>query len=300
MNIVIAGGTGLIGTALTEKLTRDGHHVYILTRKSNKSDKKYVTYVDWLTPESKPEEHLHNIDAVINLAGESIGAGRWTDKQKERILNSRIDSTKEVINLMSKLANKPSTFINGSATGYYGSSLTKTFTETSEPSGTNFLTKVTEKWEKEASSASFLGIRTVILRTGVVLSEKGGALERIILPYKFFVGGTVGSGRQSVSWVHIDDVVGLINFALTHEHINGPLNLTAPNPEMMSDFGKTIGRVMKRPHWLPAPSFALKLLLGEMSLLVLEGQKVLPEKAMDNGYTFKFPSLYGALEDILN
>ncbi len=299
MNIAIAGGTGLIGTALVQSLTENGHHVFVLTRKDMKKQETNVTYVSWLTPHSNPESELLEIDTFINLAGESIDSRRWTQKQKQQIVNSRVESTRQSIKLLEKLTPKPKTFINASAIGYYGSSLTDTFTELDSPKDGNFLTSVAQIWEKEASKANELGIRTVMLRLGMVLSTREGALKQIILPYKFFAGGTVGTGKQWVSWIHIKDVTNMINYIINNKELKGPVNATAPNPVQMKGLGKTVGTILHRPHWVPAPSFVLRILLGEMSMLVLKGHKVHPEKLTTHGFVFQYPTIESALKNLL-
>ncbi|MED1599955.1 TIGR01777 family oxidoreductase [Alkalihalophilus marmarensis] len=300
MKIAVTGGTGFIGSKLTSALTKEGHSVYILTRNpDNKPEQPSVTYIKWLSEGAKPEKELEGIDAIVNLAGESIGEGRWTEERKKKIKSSRIDATKEVISILEKLDKKPDVLVNASATGYYGNSLTETFTEESSPVERNFLSDVVIEWEKEAIKAQELGIRTVFTRFGIVLSKEEGALNRMLLPYKLFAGGPLGSGKQWFSWVHIDDVVGLILFSLKQKAAEGPINVTSPHPLQMNDFGKVVGDVLGRPHWLPAPSFALKMALGEMSTLVLDGQKVLPVKAEKLGYTYHFRDLKPALCDLL-
>ncbi|WP_102347648.1 TIGR01777 family oxidoreductase [Bacillus sp. Marseille-P3661] len=300
MNIVISGGTGFIGKMLTNYLVSKNHSVYILTRNiASFQNKPNITYVEWLSPNSSAELKLENIDVFINLAGESINSGRWTDKRKQIILNSRLYATDEVIQLISKLTPKPRVLINASAIGFYGTSLTKTFTENDIESGHDFLATTTRRWEDQAKRVEELGIRLVLARLGVVLAKNEGALPRMVLPYKFFIGGKVGIGQQWLSWIHIDDVVRMFEFVAINERIKGPINLTAPIPEKMDAFGRTIGKVIKRPHLIPAPEFALKLLLGEMSSLVLEGQKVIPEKALTNHFSFKYEHLEDALRDIL-
>ena len=299
MRVVIAGGSGFIGKALTETFIKAGHEVYILTRK-HKEDTKNLKYVQWLIDGSSPEKQLDNIDAFINLAGESIADGRWTNERKKRILDSRIKATQESIQLMKRLHPRPSMFINASAIGYYGSSLNDTFTEDSTSSEENFLTIVAQKWEEEARLAEELGIRTVMARIGLVLDKTEGALPKMVMPYKLFAGGNLGSGEQWYSWIHIDDLTSLFLFALEHENIKGPFNITAPTPLRMKDFGKVLSKVLQRPHYLPAPSFALKVLLGEMSILLLEGQKVIPEKALNHGFQFKYGKLEAALSEIFH
>ncbi len=298
MNIVIAGGTGLIGSKIVEHFSKDKHHIYILTRNStNKNNTDTITYVNWLNDGDEPEKKLENIDVVINLAGESINS-RWTNEQKKRILTSRLDATKNCLTLMEKLTQKPKVYLNASAVGFYGTSLSTTFTEDDHDVGTDFLATVVEAWEREAIEAEALGIRTVLLRFGVVLASDGGALSKMMMPYKLFAGGTVGSGKQWLSWIHIDDVVSMVEFAVNNEKVSGALNVTGPNPKQMKQFGSVLGGVLGRPHWLPAPSFALKILLGEMSLLVLEGQKVLPKKAIDHGFQFTYPHLEDAFRSL--
>ncbi|WNF36732.1 TIGR01777 family oxidoreductase [Bacillaceae bacterium IKA-2] len=299
MNVVIAGGTGLIGSQLVELLLKDDHHIYILTRNAdNKKKTAKITYVNWLNEGDKPETELQNIDVVVNLAGQSIN-NRWTATEKKRILSSRISATKNCLTLIENLSKKPNVFLNASAVGFYGTSQTNTFTEADKKAGTDFLASVVEQWEAEAIKAEKFGIRTVFLRFGVVLAKDGGALNKMLLPYKFFAGGTLGSGQQWLSWVHIDDAIKMIQFSIENEQINGPINITAPNPERMENFGKTLATVLNKPHWLPAPSLALKLLLGEMSMLILKGQKAIPKKAENSGYHFQYPELDAALKNLL-
>jgi uncharacterized protein len=299
MKIAIAGGTGFVGKALTNYFAKQEHDIYILTRKARPSTNNRIHYIEWLTPESETEKFLPPLNAFINLAGESINSGRWTDKRKQRIINSRLSATKAVLQLMTKLEHKPEVFINASAIGIYGTSWNETFTESSTKTGSDFLARTVTAWEEEAKKAEQLGVRTVLARFGIILGKDEGALPRIVLPYKLFTGGTVGSGDQWLSWVHIKDVVRSVEFILNNENISGSVNITAPHSAKMKEFGQTIAKVLHRPHWLPAPSFALRLLLGEMSILVLEGQRVLPEKLQKLGFNFSFPYLEEALSDIL-
>ncbi|KPB03680.1 TIGR01777 family oxidoreductase [Bacillus sp. CHD6a] len=300
MKIAIAGGTGLVGQALTDHLIDKGHSIFILTRNtSNKKEKANVTYVEWLKESSTPETSLDGMDAFVNLAGESINSGRWTEEQKKKIIESRISSTKEINRIIGLMENKPEVLVNASAVGFYGTSETKTFTEEDTTPGSDFLASTVYAWEKEAVQVKKEGVRTVFARFGIILDNEEGALPRMMLPYKMFVGGKIGSGEQWMSWVHIKDVVGAISFSLENIAVEGPLNVVAPHPKQMKDFGKTLGKVMGRPHWFPTPSIALKVALGEMSVLVLEGQKVLPVKLEDKGYNFLFSHLDDALSDIL-
>lgn len=299
MRIAITGGTGFVGSALAKKLLENGHELFILTRNAgNKQNSKNLHYVQWLNKADSPEDELEGIDVFINLAGESINSGRWTEERKKRIFNSRITATKEVLRIISRLAEKPYTLINASAVGYYGTSENETFTEASKNAGSDFLAETVRRWEMEASKAEEWEVRTIFCRFGIILEKNEGALPRMALPYKLFAGGTVGSGCQWVSWIHLNDVVSGILFCIEKEQLQGPVNFTTPNPVTMYEFGQILGEVLHRPHWIPAPGFALKIVLGEMSTLVLEGQKVLPEKLTAYGYEFLFKSLKPALADI--
>ncbi|MBM7704421.1 TIGR01777 family oxidoreductase [Metabacillus iocasae] len=302
MKIVIAGGTGFVGTALTNHFLTNKHEVYILTRNTNKPahDPK-LHYVEWLTEGSSPESELEGADVFINLAGVSLNSGRWTEERKKAIFESRVSSTKEMIRIMSSLKKKPAVYVNASAVGYYGISNTETFVESSPAASDDhdFLAHTVKVWEQEAKRAEELHIRTVRTRFGIILGKDEGALPKMVLPYRLFVGGTVGSGEQWVSWVHIEDVVSIIAFVIEHEDVNGPVNVTAPHPVQMKEFGQTIGRVLGRPHWLPVPSAGLKVMLGEMSTLILDGQKVIPQKLGEHHYKFTYNELEGALKNLL-
>ncbi|WP_173917135.1 TIGR01777 family oxidoreductase [Halobacillus sp. Marseille-Q1614] len=299
MNIVVSGGTGFAGSKLTQSLVQQGHHVYILTRSPDKHhDTDKTTHVGWLKDKFAPWEELPDVDAIVNLAGESLNSGRWTEEKKESIMNSRIDATEAILEIIRNLKKTPEVLVNASAVGFYGTSKTKTFTEESNEPGRGFLADVVVEWENRAAKARDLGVRTTFIRFGIILGEEG-ALQKMIIPYRLMIGGSVGSGEQWVSWIHVDDVVGLIEFAIKNDKVQGPLNGTAPHPKRNKDFGKTIGEVLNRPHWMPAPGFALKAALGDMSSLLLEGQSVLPKKAMELGYTFKYPELEPALQSIL-
>lgn len=298
MKIAISGGTGFIGKYLSTFFIQKGYTVYILTRKNKiETSNPNLQYVQW-TPDL-PTFPLSSIDIVINLAGESINS-RWTKKQKEAILNSRIQATRGLIKQLQTLSTKPHTFINASAIGYYGTSETESFTEQQETPGNDFLAETVFLWEQEACKARSLEIRTIYARFGVILGADGGALPKMLLPYQFYIGGTIGSGNQWLSWIHIDDVVRMIDFIIHKEEINGPLNITAPLPIRMKEFGEAMATIMRKPHWLPVPSFMLHALLGEMSILVLEGQHVLPSKAIEHGYQYTFPTIDHALQNILS
>ena len=295
MKIAISGGTGLVGKALSSKLIDNGHEVIILTRSKINSSAN-PKFVQWLNDGDQPEKELEGIDAIVNLAGATINS-RWTAEYKREILESRLRTTSEINRIIGKLKLKPEVLINASAVGYYGTSYTAEFSEISA-GGDDFLAETVARWETEANQACNLGVRVILCRFGVILDKKGGALPRMVLPYQLFGGGKIGSGKQWLSWIHIEDVVGGILFALENKQLNGPVNFSAPEPVNMDEFGKTLAKVINRPHWMPVPSVMLKLLLGEMSILVLEGQRVLPEKLLSAGYIFRFPHLQEALKDI--
>ncbi|MEK3936450.1 TIGR01777 family oxidoreductase [Sporosarcina sp. FSL W7-1349] len=298
MKIVIAGGSGFIGAEVTRLLLQEGHEVIILTRRARKSDGR-LSYVEWLHGEAFPEKKIGTADAFINLAGVSINGGRWTQEHQHRIYDSRMTATDELLRIIHALPKRPTVLVNASAIGIYPASETAVYTEQSEEVAYDFLGRTVMDWEKKAESVEEIGVRVVFTRFGVVLGKEEGALPLMVLPYRLFAGGRVGSGKQWLSWIHVADVARSIVFSITHEEIRGPVNITSPNPESMDDFGRTIGETLKRPHWLPAPSFAIKLALGKKSALVLEGQHVLPEVLQKNGFTFKFPTLTSALQNLM-
>ncbi|WHY75404.1 TIGR01777 family oxidoreductase [Neobacillus sp. WH10] len=298
MRIVIAGGSGFIGKKLTEFLLSEGHIITVLTRKDKKSSGN-VSYVKWLEEGTSPENEIKNADIFINLAGVSLNDGRWNASHQKQIYDSRMKATDELLRIIAILPEKPSVLINASAIGIYPPSVNAVYTEDSLETANDFLGKTVHDWENKAKQVEAHSIRAVFMRCGVVLGNEGGALPLMALPYKWFAGGTVGSGEQWVSWVHVTDVVRAIAFAIENEKLSGPVNVTSPSSINMKDFGKTIGSVLHRPHWLPVPSFAMKMVLGQKSTLVLEGQHVVPKVLMEEGFEFMFPSLQSALEDLL-
>ncbi|MEH7111330.1 TIGR01777 family oxidoreductase [Neobacillus niacini] len=298
MKVVIAGGSGFIGQKLMDLLLAAGHSIVILTRKEKKSTTK-VQYVQWLAEGAAPETEIKNADAFINLAGVSINDGRWTKNHQKQIYDSRMAATDELLRIIARLPEKPSVLINASAIGIYPASLENVYTENSTDTADDFLGKTVRDWENKAKQVDIHSMRSVFMRFGVVLGKEGGALPLMALPYKLFVGGKVGSGVQWVSWVHVNDVVRAIVFALENHQLSGPVNVTSPAPVRMNDFGKTIGAVLHRPHWFPVPSFVMKTVLGQKSALVLEGQHVFPQVLMEEGFELKFPTLKSALEDLL-
>jgi uncharacterized protein len=299
MKVAIAGGTGLIGTNLTKQLLNKGHEVYILTRNpQNKQDSDGISHIQWLTSEAEPEKKLEGIDGFINLAGESLNSGRWTEQKKKEILDSRIDVTKETVRILHALNKKPSVLINGSAVGYYGTSFEETFTEDDTEPGNDFLADVVARWEEEAKQVPD-ETRLVFSRFGIVLSAEDGALKKMLPPFKMGIGGRIGTGEQWMSWVHVEDVARALVYCLENENISGPVNITSPTPEKMNSFGRTLAEILDRPYWAPVPSNVLKIALGEMSVLILEGQQAVPQKLLDSGFKFEFPHLHEALYDLL-
>jgi uncharacterized protein (TIGR01777 family) len=242
-------------------------------------------------------EKLEGADAVINLAGESIAAKRWTAAQKELIVNSRLDATKVLVDAIGRVSAKPSVLVNASAVGYYGNVESGDVTE-DHAKGTGFLADTCVRWEAEANRAKTLGGRVVIIRIGIVLEKGGGALSKMIPPFQMFLGGPLGSGRQWFPWVHREDVIGAILFALQNPNLSGPVNAVSPNPVTMKEFCKALGRAMHRPSSAPVPAFMVKLLLGEMSEMLLTGQRAVPKKLQDAGYRFRYPELDNALAAI--
>lgn len=302
MNIVVTGGTGFIGGALCRSLTGEGHRVSILTRRpgqiSRQTDVR-INSVPWNAQDTGPwEQVLEGADAVINLAGAPIAEARWTDARKQLITDSRVLTTRLLVRAMSRHASKPATFISASGIGYYGASDDRRLDE-GAARGQGFLADLCLAWEAEALRAAEFGTRVVILRTGMVLEADGGALAKMLLPFRLFTGGPIMPGTQWVSWIHRRDQIGLIQWALTTPTVSGPINAVAPEPVTMNVFCEILGRVLHRPSWLPVPKLALNILLGELGTLMTTGQRVIPAKAMAEGYAFHYPTLESALRAAL-
>ncbi|MDJ0775783.1 MAG: TIGR01777 family oxidoreductase [Mastigocoleus sp. MO_167.B18] len=305
MKIAITGATGFVGSRLVERLISQGHELVILSRSIQRAQKVFPTtafknleIVGYTSTVSGDWQNaINGCDAVVNLAGEPIAEGRWTPERKKVILDSRKLGTQKIVEAIGNADSKPKVLVNASAIGYYGTSQTATFDETSS-AGNDFLAQVTTEWESEAGKVKDLGVRLVILRFGIVLGM-GGALGKMITPFKLFAGGPLGDGQQWFSWIHVDDVVGLILQALNNSQMEGIYNATAPEPVRMSQFCDTMGKVMNRPSWLPVPGFALEALLGEAATVVLQGQQVLPKRTLESGFEYKYPKLQTALEGIL-
>jgi uncharacterized protein len=294
MKIVIAGGSGFLGGGLVTAWSAEGHDVRVLTRRPR--EPHHVAW-DPSDPRGTWTASLNGAGAVVNLAGEGIADGRWTAARKEVILGSRVTATRALVSAIAAVEKPPAVFLSSSAIGIYGSRGNEPLTEES-PAGSDFLATVCRTWEAEASAASAI-TRVVLLRTGVVLARHGGALPQMAMPFRFFAGGRVGSGRQYLSWIHLDDWIGLVRWALVTSAVSGPLNLTAPAPATNAEFTKALGRAMRRPAVMPAPALALRLAFGEMAdALLLGGQRVLPAKAQESGYSFRYPNLDAALAAI--
>lgn len=292
MNVLLAGGTGFIGTHIARRLRSEGHTVSLLSRKPG------AGVIVWDAVHGGAwEQSLDGIDAVINLTGESVGAGRWTSRQKGRIRNSRIEATRAIVEGIRKSRKKPGVLINASAVGYYGHVEDGDVSEDT-PAGKDFLGETCRLWESEARNAEQSGVRVVTMRTGFVIGRDSDAFRRLQLPFKLFAGGPFGSGKQWFPWIHIDDVAAGYVFALKHlPALSGPVNLSAPHPVRVRDLAKELGRALHRPFFMPAPAFALKIALGEMSDLLLKGQKVVPARLLQRGFDFRFADLSAALRD---
>ncbi|MBW4654168.1 MAG: TIGR01777 family oxidoreductase [Kaiparowitsia implicata GSE-PSE-MK54-09C] len=306
MKIAITGATGFVGTRLVERLQQEGHAIVVLTRDAARGQRVFpdgafpaVTVVEYTPLESGDwQGAIAGCDGVVNLAGAPIAEERWTPQRKQQIWDSRTIGTEKIVEAIAQANPKPSVLVNSSAIGYYGTSETATFDETSA-AGNDFLAQLCQAWEAAAKSVKDSDTRLVILRTGVVLGM-GGAVEKMLLPFKMFAGGPIGSGRQWFSWVHRDDLVSLIITALTDSSLEGVYNATAPNPVRMAEFCTALGHVLGRPSWLPVPPFALEALLGDAAQVVLEGQQVMPTRTLESGFDYRYATVKPALEEVLS
>ena len=301
MNIVLSGGTGFIGGALVDALIARGDRPTLLTRDPKSASGRWgakAAYAPW---DGKNDgdwaKALDGADAVVNLSGASIADGRWTPERKLVLIKSRLDSTRALVSALSRAAKKPKLLVNASAVGFYGDVSDGAATETSSQ-GRDFLAALCGQWEREALAAEPLGARVVLARLGVVLGPGGGALTKMALPFKMFAGGPLGTGRQSFPWVHRDDVVGALLFALDRADLSGPMNVVGPGVLNNREFSAALGRALGRPSWAPVPAFALKLALGEMAEMLLTGQNAPPKKLLAAGYKFKHDTADGALSAI--
>jgi uncharacterized protein len=296
MNVVVAGGSGFLGRALIARLTADGHRVRVLTRQPRPDQ---VNDVPW-TPDGLAGPWavaVDGVDAVVNLAGEGIGDRRWNDRRKRALLDSRLVSTRSLTAAVAKAARPPSVLINGSAVGYYGAHGEEIVTEATPP-GRDFLATLCADWEREADQASAV-TRVAIIRTGLVLNDKGGVLGRMLTPFRLGVGGPLGDGRQFMPWIHIADWVGLVLWLIGDPAARGAFNGTAPTPVTNAEFSRTLGTALHRPALVPMPALALRLLLGEFAHSVLTGQRAVPARAEEMGYVFRFRTLGPTLQDLL-
>jgi uncharacterized protein (TIGR01777 family) len=306
MKIVVTGATGFVGSRLVERLQAEGHSIVVLTRSADHGRKVFpeiafpqVNIVEYTPLEAGAwQGALAGCDGVVNLAGAPISE-RWTDEHKQAMIDSRKIGTETLVDALAKANPRPQVWVNASAIGYYGTSETATFDETSQPIEDDFLSQVCQAWEGAAQEAKNHGARLVILRFGIVLGM-GGAVAKMLTPFRMFAGGPIGSGRQWFSWIHRDDVVALIIKALTDSTMEGVYNATSPNPVRMAEFCKTLGKVLNRPSWLPVPDFVLEAILGDGAQVVLEGQQVLPKRTGATGFDYQYPQVKDALVDIIN
>jgi uncharacterized protein (TIGR01777 family) len=299
MDITVTGATGFIGNKLVQELLQAGHSIHALGRKRSPALPPVVRFSEWRSTESEPpSEALATADAMVYLAGESV-AQRWTSDVKQRIRSSRVDRTRNLVNAIAKQSHRPQVLVCASAIGYYGSRGNEVLTEKSAP-GRDFLAQVVIDWEQVARQAETLGIRVVPLRFGVVLGQDGGALAKMLTPFRLGVGGRLASGQQWMSWIHVDDVIGLIRFSLDNSAVREPMNATSPQPVTNAEFTKELAAVLHRPAIFPVPELALNLLFGEMAEVILGSQRVLPKAAQSAGFQFQYPELRPALIRLLS
>lgn len=307
MRVIITGGTGFIGRRLAEELLANGYEVVALSRRPDAADDlpAGVQVERWDARTSAGWGSLADgATAIVNLAGENLaGEGflpsRWTDERKRRIVESRVNAGKAVVEAVERAGVKPKVVVQSSGIGHYGARGDKVLTE-DDPAGSDFLARVTVDWEASTAPVAAFGVRHVSTRSGVVLSPDEGALKRLILPFKLFAGGPMGSGKQGFAWIHPADEVAAIRFLIENEAAKGPFNLVAPQPTTNAQFGVTLARVLGRPYWFPVPGFALRAALGEVASTVLEGQLAAPKKLLELGYAFRFPTAEAALRDLVH
>ena len=301
MKVVIAGGSGFLGRALSEHLVGRQHQVVILTRGESVPASTGARPVSW-QPDGSPNpgawaKEIDGADAIVNLAGAGMADRRWTRRRKEELRLSRTQPARSLVAAVRAASARPGTFVQGSAVGFYGAHGDEVIDE-SFPPGQDFLGQLAVSWEAEAHPAAALGCRLVILRSGVVLARGGGMLKKVIPPFQFFVGGPIASGRQYLSWIHVADWIALVTWAIETSSVSGVVNATSPGPVTNADFSRALGRALHRPSWLRVPGFALRILFGEMADdMLISGQRVVPKRALEAGFAFKYPDAEGALAD---
>jgi uncharacterized protein (TIGR01777 family) len=303
MRVAITGATGLVGRHLTRRLVDRGDEVVAFTRDPDRAAKGFpdgVECVRWITDSpGMIVEALSTADAVVNLAGEPVLGRRWNRKVKESIRTSRVEGTRTLVGAIAAAAPQPTVLVSASAVGYYGPRDDEEIDEDADP-GHDFLAQVAVDWETQARKAEPLGLRVAIARIGIVLSPEGGALKKMAAPFRFYLGGRVGNGRQGFPWIHLSDLTGIILHAIDDERVAGPLNACAPEPPSNREFCRALGKAMNRPSWLPAPGFGLRLMMGEVAGMLTRGQRAVPRRTMELGYEFEFPELSAALNDLLS
>ena len=306
MRVFLTGGTGLIGTRIVRDLKERGDQPVVLTRNAEGAKKKFGEGVEIVEGDPTVEGDwmgvIENCEGVINLAGENVFAKRWNDKFKEKVRMSRLNATDNVVKALARNPRtgegQPKVLVSASAIGYYGASEEEEFTEEGRP-GDDYMAQVCVDWEKHALEAESHGIRVALVRVGVVLDKEGGALAKMWTPFKMFVGGKVSNGKQWMSWVHHEDIKGIFLHALDND-VSGPLNGVAPNPVRNKEFTKAFGKALGRPTIFPIPRFMLRLMLGEVADVIATGQKVIPKRTQEVGYTYKFPHIAEALQDVVS
>lgn len=299
MKVIIAGGSGLIGKALTKKLLEDGNSVWVLSRNPDQArlvEGALGVRWDARSPEGWVDL-VEQADAIVNLVGENLASGRWTEERKRRFLNSRVQAGQAIVAAVAQAHKRPSVVVQSCAVGYYGPGDDRILEEDA-PAGSDSMARLCVQWEQSSQAVRDLGVRHVITRQGIVLARGGDILNNFELQFNLFGGGPLGSGRQWISWIHFQDMVNVIRFLLQDETTSGVYNAMSPQPVTNANFGKTLGKVMRRPYWFPVPAFALRLVLGEMSSMVLEGQRAIPRRLLDAGFQFEFPDLQAALVDL--
>jgi uncharacterized protein (TIGR01777 family) len=299
MKVVIAGGSGFLGRALCARLLAAGHTVTVLSRGGGAGLPRGVRVVAWRADGTTGAwaSEIDGADAVVNLAGAGIADRRWNAARKQLLRDSRVQSTRSLVDAVRAATRRPPVFIQGSAVGFYGAFDNGPALDESASPGSDLLGSMCVEWEAQAQPLASLGCRLVVVRTGIVLSREGGALAKMMTPFRLFVGGPIGSGRQVISWVHLDDWIGIVLWAIANPAVSGPINATAPHPATNGEFSHALGRAMGRPSWFPVPGFVLRIVVGEMAEDgLLRGQRVLPARTLQLGYQFHYPDIDEAMK----